>query len=184
MAGGVKNHADRTAFRLLERPLPSPGAQGVLVDLETLGRVADMHPLRELSQRQLAALEEAEEEFEAAEAAGREEQEESAWAADQGGENGEDGMTPARVSPANTTPGAPHRGADRKRRTRTREKRLRPRMPMKPRKLKKKSTHKRNNSSPQDWVHPNPSGLFSYRLTLHRESLQIKSPCLDWHHDK
>ena len=46
---------------------------------------------------------------------------------------------------------------------------MRPRMSMKPRMLKKKSTHERNNSSPQDWVHPNPCGLFSYRLTLHHE---------------
>ena len=116
------------------------------------------------------ALEEAEEEFEAAEAAGREEQEESAWAAAQGGEPARTRVTPARVSPANTPPGAPHRRTDRKRRMRTREKsrtkQLRPRMPVKP---KKKSTHKRNNSSPQDWVHPSPCGLFSYRLTLHRE---------------
>ena len=113
------------------------------------------------------ALEEAEEEFEAAEAAGQEEQEESAWA-DAQGEESEDEVTPARASPANTPPGAPHRRTDRKRRTRTREM-PRPKMPAKPRKPKKKSTHKRNNSSPQDWVHPSPCGLFSYRLTLHRE---------------
>ena len=68
------------------------------------------------------ALEEAEEEFEAAEAAGREEQEESAWDAAQGGETGEGAMTPARASPANTPPGAPHRRTDRKRRMRTRKK--------------------------------------------------------------
>ena len=37
------------------------------------------------------------------------------------------------------------------------------------RKLKKKSTHKRNNSSPQDWVHPSPCGLFPYSVTLHHE---------------
>lgn len=121
------------------------------------------------------ALEEAEEEFEAAEAAGREEQEESAWDAAQGGETGE-GDDPSTGSPANTPPGAPHRRTDRKRRMRTRKKlrakRLSPRMPLtlpKLRKPMKKSTHKRNNSSPQDWVHPNPCGLFSYRLTLHHE---------------
>lgn len=107
------------------------------------------------------ALEEAEEEFEAAEAAGREEQEESAWAAAQDGETGEDQGDTSTGPPANTPPGAPHRRTDRKR--------LRPRMPMKPRKLKKKSTHKRNNSSPQDWVHPSPCGLFPYSVTLHHE---------------
>ena len=50
-----------------------------------------------------------------------------------------------------------------------RAKQLKPKMPVKPRKSKKKSTHKRNNSSPQDWVHPSPCGLFSYHLTLHHE---------------
>lgn len=106
-------------------------------------------------------LEEAEEEFEAAEAAGREEQEESAWAAARAGKPVRTRVTPARASPANSPPGAPHRRTNRKRRMRTRKKlrakRLSPRMPMKP---KKKSTHKRNNSSPQDWVHPTPAGCF------------------------
>lgn len=41
-----------------------------------------------------------------------------------------------------------------------------PLTPPKLRKLKKKSTHKRNNSSPQDWGHPSPCGLFSYARCL------------------
>lgn len=47
-----------------------------------------------------------------------------------------------------------------------------PLTPPKLRKLKKKSTHKRNNSSPQDWVHPNLCGLFSYINRL-REKLKL-----------
>lgn len=116
------------------------------------------------------ALEEAEEEFEAAEAAGRRNRKKAPGRPPRAGKPARTRMTPVRASPANTPPGAPHRRTDRKRWMRTRKKlrakRLSPRMPMKP---KKKSTHKRNNSSPQDWVHPNPCGLFSYNLTLHHE---------------
>ena len=114
------------------------------------------------------ALEEAEEEFEAAEAAGQEEQEESAWAAAQGGETDEDEDDPSTGLPSeyaawNAPQEDGQEAADED------EAETEGEAAEETRKPKKKSTHKRNNSSPQDWVHPSPCGLFSYSLTLHHE---------------
>ena len=119
------------------------------------------------------ALEEAEEEFEAAEAARQEEQEESAWAAAQGGETGEDEDDTSTDLPSEYAAwSAPQEDGQEAADEDEEEAESEAAEDEDADEAEEEiyaNTHKRNNSSPQDWVHPNPCGLFSYHLTLHHE---------------